>query len=166
MSAPARAHWTKLNVVLHWLIVVLLVVQYLVSESMEGLWDATTEGKLLTPETHFYGWVHIITGSVVLVAAALRLADRLRNGRPPHSAVEPHWALLLSKVTHAAMYAVLILMPALGLAAWLSGIDGLAQLHTLLWTPLLVLIGLHVVGALAQQFYFRTNAIGRMTQLR
>ena len=166
MPTPRRVNWTPLNVILHWLIVVLLIVQYLVSESMQSLWDATTEGGPLTAEAHFYGWVHIITGSIVLVAAALRLFDRLRNGRPPHSSAEPSWALLLSKVTHVAMYAILILMPALGLVAWLSGIDAIAGLHTLLWTPLLVLIGLHVVGALTQHFYFRSDALRQMARLR
>lgn len=166
MPTPHRAGWTPLNVLLHWLIVVLLVVQYLASESMETLWDATTEGAPLTADAHFYGWVHIVTGSVILAAAALRLIDRLRHGRPPHSAAGPAWAQWVAKVTHAAMYAILLLMPALGLAAWLSGNDTIAQLHTWLWTPLLVLIGLHVVGALAQHFYFRTDALRQMTRLR
>lgn len=160
-SSPAG--WSRLNVSLHWLIVVLIIVQYLESEFMVSLWDGTLEGKAVSSTTTILGWTHIVLGSTVLAAAVLRLIDRfLIHGRPPHADGDPTWAVWLAKVTHALIYTVLILMPILGLAAWFTGNDTLAGYHTFLWTPLLVLIGVHISGALAQHFVFRSDALRRM----
>lgn len=167
-SAPIRDKnsWTPLSVVLHWTIVVLLVLQFLEGEYMIGLWNATIEGGPLATLTQVLGWVHIVTGSAILAAALARLVDRLVNGRPPYPTGEPTWAKFLAKVTHVAIYTILVAMPALGLAAWVSGVDGIAQLHTLLWTPLLVLIGVHVAGALVQHFHFKSDVLRRITSIR
>ncbi|HDZ74890.1 MAG TPA: hypothetical protein ENH55_19370 [Aurantimonas coralicida] len=163
-SSPAG--WSLLNIAMHWLIVVLIIVQYLESEFMVSLWDGTLEGKAVSFRTTILGWTHIVLGSAILVAAAIRLLDRFFiHGRPAHSDAEPNWALWLAKVTHAMLYIVLILMPILGLAAWFTGNDTLAGYHTFLWTPLLVLIGLHIVGALAQHFLFRSDALRRMVPI-
>jgi cytochrome b561 len=153
-------------VVLHWTIVVLLILQYLEGEYMVGLWNAAIDGAPLTTATEVLGWMHIITGSTILAAALARLADRVVNGRPPYRTDEPAWAMLLAKVTHGAIYAILVAMPSLGLAAWISGVDRLAQLHTLLWTPLLVLIAVHVAGALVQHFHFKSDVLRRITSIR
>lgn len=157
-----RSDWTALNVFLHWTIVVLIVAQWIEGEFMVEFWDGTLEGKALDQITILLGYTHIVFGTFVLVAAAIRLLDRFVNGRPPHPENEPTWATLLARLTHGLLYAVLLAMPILGLAAWFTGSDDLAGYHTFLWNPLLALIGLHVVGALAQHFWFRTGALKRM----
>lgn len=159
-----RQAWTRLSLVLHWLIVALIILQWFESKYMEGLWDATTEGTPLDATLQTFGWVHIIAGTSILIAAAIRLADRFMNGRPPYPSNEPLWATASAKVTHGAIYTCLLVMPSLGLAAWLTGSDELAGLHTLLWTPLLVFIGLHIAGALSQHFIFRTDVLRRMVK--
>ncbi|MEC5324771.1 cytochrome b [Aurantimonas sp. A3-2-R12] len=163
-SSPAG--WSRLNVAMHWLIVVLIIVQYLESEFMVSLWDGTLEGKAVSSTTTILGWTHIVLGSAILVAASIRLLDRFFiHGRPSHSEGEPDWAMWLAKFTHALLYVVLILMPVVGLTAWFTGNDTLAGYHTVLWTPLLVLIGVHIAGALAQHFVFRSDALRRMVPM-
>ncbi|KQT53043.1 MULTISPECIES: cytochrome b [unclassified Aureimonas] len=158
--------WSRLHVVLHWLVVVLIAVQYVDRESMETLFDATFEGRSIQTFDMVLGWTHIAVGSAILGAMAIRLVDRIACGRPPHGAAEPGWARWLASATHALLYVVLLAMPALGLLAWITGSETSADLHTLLWTPLLVLIGLHVAGALAQSLWFRSGALAQMTSLR
>lgn len=70
--------------------------------------------------------------------------------------------MLLSKATHALIYLTLVAIPALGLAAWFTGDDTWADYHTLLWTPLMVLVGLHLAGVLWQQFVIKPDALHRM----
>ena len=164
-TAPRRANWSRLSVMLHWLIVVLIIVQFLDHESMVALWDHTIEAKPIDPSDTTFGWVHIIAGTMILAAAAIRLLDRVMRGRPPYSEREPHWATLFAKLTHFLIYAILLAMPAAGLVAWFTGNDDIAGIHTLFWTPLLILIGLHVAGALAQHFYFKTDALKRIVRL-
>ncbi|MBO0904282.1 cytochrome b [Jiella sonneratiae] len=161
-ATPRPSHWSSLNVFLHWTIVVLLVCQWIEGEFMSDFWDATLEGRGVDQTTTVLGYGHIVIGTLVLVAAALRLVDRFVSGRPPHDAADPTWALGLAKVTHFLLYAVLLAMPLLGLAAWFTGNDALAGYHAFLWNPLLALVGLHVLGALAQHFWFRSPALKRM----
>ena len=160
--SPSRPHWTRLNVFLHWTIAVLIIGQWIEGEFMVDFWDGTLEGKALDQTTVLLGYSHIVLGTLVLVAAAVRLLDRFANGRPPHPEGEPSWASMLAKVTHGLLYAVLLVMPILGLAAWFTGNDDLAGYHTFLWNPLLALIGLHILGALAQHFWLKTGALKRM----
>lgn len=161
-NTPRPATWSRLNVFLHWTIVVLVLCQWIEGEYMADFWDATLEGGSIGTTTAVLGYGHIVLGTLVLVAAALRLIDRYTHGRPPHDAQEPKWASLLARVTHFLLYTVLLVMPVLGLAAWFTGNDALAGYHAFLWNPLLALIGLHIVGALAQHFWFRSPALKRM----
>ena len=158
--------WSRLYVVLHWLVVLLVIAQFLDHEAMVALWDATLEGRGVPAATSTGGWIHIIAGTAILAATAIRLLDRSVNGRPPYPQGEPTWAGWLARITHFLLYGVLLLMPALGLAAWLTGDDAIAGYHTVLWTPLLVLVGLHVLGALVQHFVFRSEVLKRMLSLQ
>lgn len=161
--SPKR--WTKLNVTLHWLIVLLIIVQFLESDFMIALWDSVTEGKAITATGRLLGWVHIVVGTSILVAAGLRLLDRLLHGRPERSVRDPGWAVGLSSATHALIYVTLLAIPILGLAAWFTGSDTLAGYHTLLWTPLMVLVGLHLAGVAWQQFVIKSDALHLMAPI-
>lgn len=163
MSATARpAAWSRLNVFLHWTIVVLIVCQWIQGEFMADFWDATLEGEAPGRLATLLGYSHIVIGTLVLIAAAIRLGDRFTHGRPPLDADEPQWAAMLARVTHVLLYALLFAMPILGLTAWFTGNDAIAGYHAFLWNPLLAVIALHVLGALTQHFWFRSPALKRM----
>ena len=163
MSVTARpAAWSRLNVFLHWTIVVLIVCQWIQGEFMADFWDATLEGEAPGQLATLLGYSHIVIGTLVLAAAAMRLVDRFTHGRPPLGADEPQWATMLAKATHVLLYALLFAMPILGLAAWFTGNDAIAGTHAFLWTPLLAVIALHVLGALVQHVWFRSPALKRM----
>ncbi|WP_158555093.1 cytochrome b [Fulvimarina endophytica] len=164
MSAHAsgRTGWTRLNVLLHWAVVLLILAQWIEAEWMETLWDSVTEGEQIGTTGLVLGYTHIVCGTFILAAALVRLLDRFVNGRPPYPASNPSWTMWLSKITHFGLYGIIIVMPALGLAAWWTGNDEFAHWHTRLWDPLLILAGLHILGALAEHFYFRTDSLAKM----
>lgn len=165
VAQPPQA-WSGLQIILHWLIVGLIILQYIDSESMEALFESTFQGEQLSALDSALGWTHIVAGSAILAAMAIRVIARVTKGRPPRDATEPHWLNWVARITHALLYAVLLAMPMLGLVAWITGNEAFAELHTLLWVPLLVLVGLHVAGAFVQHFWFCTDALRRMTTLR
>ena len=162
MLAPTRDRWSRLNVYLHWLIVALVVVQYIDHEWMVQMWDGEQQGSPVSQGIAYGGWLHIIAGSLILGAAFLRLIDRFWSGRPPHPDQVPNWSTWVAKITHFLIYAILLLMPSLGLLAWFTGDDTIAHYHTFFWTPLLILVALHIAGALMQHFYYRTDVLRRM----
>ena len=53
-------------------------------------------------------------------------------------------------------------MPISGAVAWFGGVPEAAAAHVLARTVLLVLVILHVAGALFQQVFLRSNVLSRM----
>ena len=163
VKANSAGQWTSLNIWLHWLIVVLMAVQYLLTaEGMEKMYDAAQKGSAGPAGLFTLGNAHIAVGSAVLVAALIRLWDRYAYGRPDHSNFVPNWAHLLAKVTHFLLYASLILLPVFGLLGWFLKNETFADLHHTGAEILIYVIGLHVIGALVNQFWFKTDALRKI----
>ena len=59
-----------------------------------------------------------------------------------------HLLALLGRINHWAFYAVLLVMPVLGAIAWFGGSEAAGALHGLLAWVLVLLIVLHVGGAI------------------
>lgn len=157
--------WSLLSVTLHWLIATLILVQLLDQDAMVDMWRAARQAEPVPEDSVTGGWVHIITGVAILTFTAVRLIDRFVIGRPAYPAEDPGWSKLLARIVHGLIWLILIIMPLAGIAAWFGGIGIAGQIHTLLWTPLLVLSGIHVLGALAQQYWFGTDVLARMFRL-
>tara|TARA_R110002126_G_scaffold290914_2_gene449504 strand:+ start:21323 stop:21853 length:531 start_codon:yes stop_codon:yes gene_type:complete len=161
-SADKPDRWTRLNISLHWLIVVLMAIQYLIGEWMVSFFDGGLEGKAMDFGTRFFGTLHIVFGLLILAAAVLRLWDRLAHGRPRLWEGEPNWASALARITHFGLYVLLLAMPVAGFIAWWFGNAWLGDQHVLASNILIALIALHVVGALTNHFWFKTDVLRRM----
>jgi len=161
--------------VFHWAIVALLVVQYSIGWLMPDIHRNVKPGVGMT--------LHISIGISILVLILLRLVWRLTHPVPPDSALQP-WQRRSSEAVHWLLY---VLVLATTMTGWLfasfrgwsisffylvpmpmlasdnaaagKAIDGLHQAAE--WS-LLVLIGLHVAGALAHLFFYRDRIMQRM----
>ncbi len=170
VSTPSQkdgtVQWSNLNIALHWLIVGLVAFQYFQGEWMAGFFDGGLEGKTMDAVTVSFGYAHMITGLAILLAIILRLKDRFSNGRPLHPADVPNWTTNLARITHVALYAALLAMPIAGLVSWLTGNEWLGDMHSNASKLLIGLIALHVVGAMANHFWFKTDVLRRMRPRR
>ena len=161
--------------VLHWLIVALLIVQYL-----DRLADAGHSSRPSPAPPMIF---HISVGMTILLLIVLRLAWRLTHPVAPESSLAP-WQRLSSEAVHWLLY---VLVLATTITGWLfasfrgwsvsffylfptpmlssenraagKAIDGLHQ--AMEWT-LLAVIGLHVVAALVHLFVYRNRVMQRM----
>jgi len=161
--------------VFHWLIVALLVVQYLIGWLMPDLHRGMQPGVPMT--------LHLSFGLSILILIVLRFVWRLTRRVAPESSL-PIWQRLSSELVHWLLY---ILVLATTVTGWLfasfrgwsvsffylfpfpmlasdnaaagRAIDGLHQAAE--WT-LLVFIGLHVLAALAHLFIYRDRIMQRM----
>jgi cytochrome b561 len=68
----------------------------------------------------------------------------------------------LATATHWLFYLLLVGMPISGATAWFAGLPQPAVAHSLAEKVLIPLILLHIVAALAQHFWFRTDVVKRM----
>ena len=163
-GTPKR--WTRLNIVLHWTIVALLVIQFVSGSWMAAAFSATMAGVPVGWQTGVPAAGHAILGSTIFLLAALRFWDARKHGRPAHFEAEPGWARMLAKGTHTLLYALLLGMPVAGIIAYGFGLDWLADLHAIAAKVLIATIALHITGALVSQFAFKADVIKRMAPSR
>lgn len=156
-SIPQRA--------VHWLMALFIVFNLLFAESMEHVFDAVKDGATPPTDDVFGANLHAYVGISILALAALRLCLRFVQGAPEAPAVEPPGLRLLAKITHGLLYVLFFAMPLSGIAAYYGGAAAAGFVHggpmkLLMW----ILIGLHIVGALVHQFYWKTDVLARMTR--
>lgn len=143
----ARHGYSSLQIAFHWSVVVLVIVNWLMGQGMEEVYERREEGE------RFAQWgpafVHIALGVAIFGTMIARLMARLN--RPVETAAGSKHEImkLLGRINHWAFYAVLLAMPPLGVLAWFFGADWAGDLHSLLSWVLVALIGLHIGGALA-----------------
>ena len=161
--------------VFHWLIVALLLVQYLIGWLMPDIHRGMKPGAAMT--------IHVSFGLLVLILIVLRFAWRLIHPVVPESSLSP-WQRLSSEAVHWLLYALvlattvtgwlftsfrgwsmsffyLVPMPMLAADNAAAGktINGL---HQAMEWALLVMIGIHIAAALAHIFIYRDRIMQRM----
>ncbi len=138
--------------VLHWLMAILIFTQIALGFLMEDL------GKDII-------LVHACFGSVILLLATIRVLTvfRLKNALPlkPEDLSEKEWKM--ATIGHKIIYAFLLIVPASGLAGFLSGEHDILEIHeTLVWI-FIVLIAGHVGFTIKHQFLDKKKILQRMT---
>ena len=158
------AAYSRTQIALHWVIFLLIALQYLLHDWIAEALDKVEEGQ----EAAFHPLVaaHVAGGLLILALVVWRIVLRRRHGAPPYPPEEPVALQWVAKLTHLGLYALMILMPVSGALAWFGGAAAAAQAHELMRILLLALIGLHILGALYHQFILRTDIMSRMRLAR
>ena len=171
----ARLQYGTTAKIFHWLIVALLLVQYLIGWLMPDLHRNMKPGAPMT--------FHVSIGIVILTLIVLRFAWRLSHPVAPESSLLP-WQRLSSEAVHWLLYALVL---ATTITGWLfasfrgwsmqffylapmpmlasensaagKAMDGWHQ--ALEWT-LLAVIAHHVASALVHRFVYRDRIMQRM----
>jgi cytochrome b561 len=151
--------YSTLQVTLHWLIVLLIGINYFISDAMARAIDVRLEGGAVTATAP---WIHVYTGIGVLVLVLLRLGVRAFRGTPEHPDTAPAWTAQLANLSHWLLYGLLIVVPVLGLLAWFGGVAPAGDWHVIAMNALLILAGLHAVAALAHHYLLKDDVLRRM----
>ena len=163
---------------MHWVIFTLVLIAYVCINLFDLFPKGTaTRNNILA--------AHFTAGLAVLLLVWPRLWLRFRKGQPPISPPPPRWTELLSKLTHVALYAFLIIQPILGVltlqiggkAVKLFGVTllpsfvshpdralghQLEDIHSWVGTIFYYVIALHILAALWHHFARRDNTLKRM----
>ena len=159
-AGRAAGSYALPQIVIHWAVVALVIVQLASSDGMESFWDRNENGPPGFPDTA-PALLHAGSGALILVLMIIRVALRMRYGAPPLPADLPDLIKRLAHLNHYALYATLLLLPPTGVLA-LFVFTGAADVHEVLKNLLLVLIGLHVLGAAFHAFIRRDGVIWRI----
>ena len=157
-----RLGYSTAQVALHWTIAVLVVAQIVLHDGIIAVYAAVRGVGAATESDLFLADVHVAFGIAVFALALLRVVLRVRLGVPPPPRDEHPALRMAARATHLALYALILLMPVTGGLAWFGGVEAMAELHRAGKVAILVLVGLHVLGALYQHVYRRTDVLRRM----
>lgn len=153
------SNYSKTQIALHWIVMLLVLFQILMHDEIVQLWTGRMSGTLPNVATPN---VHVAVGFLILALVVWRLVLRLRRGVPALPASEHPALKLVASGAHILFYVLLIGMPLSGAAAWILGVAQAAQVHSIAEKLLIALIALHVLAALAQHFWFKTDVLKRM----
>ena len=167
-SATAKA--------LHWLIVVLVLSQFVVAALMPDIGPRTQSGTLVN--------LHLSLGVLIVAVTAVRLVNRLLDPVPLDERDAPAWESSAARATHLAFYFMLLAGPLLGWASasahrlpvTLFGLVRLPALapprarwaltagdiHSAAMWILLGLVAFHAAAALYHHFIRRDAVLRRM----
>ncbi len=145
---------------LHWIIALLLVPQFLLHDGIKAAFREMMKGGAASYDAMVL--LHVVGGLLILVLMLWRVALRMDRGVPPPPAGESAVQKRVASAVHGLLYLVLFLLPLSGLAAWFGAAGAAAEFHELMKPLLLILVALHVLGALYHQFVLKTGLIDRM----
>lgn len=151
--------YSRLQIALHWGIMLLIILNYLTSDAMGAAWRGLREGK------DFYGTsaaLHVWVGVTILLLVLVRLVLRLTRGAPDVPAGTPPLFRRGAHLAHIAIYVLLIAVPASGVATWFGGIGAAGEAHEVMFNLLLLIVLLHIAGALFHQIVLKDHLIARM----
>ena len=172
----SRERYGTLAIALHWLIVLQLIGVYACINLVDVFPEHSDPQRLLKT------W-HFLLGLTVLVAALVRLLNRLSAPSPELLRSMPRWQRWLASAVHVALYMFLLVMPLLG---WLTlSAEGhpislfgivlpglmapddawahtLKDVHETIGVAGYYLIGLHAGAALFHHFLVRDGTLARM----
>lgn len=154
-------HYSRLQILLHWLIAALIIANYLISEGMPEIFDGMMEGKAVTGFTPTF---HVWAGVAVLVLVLIRLVVRMVSGASHTNAVT--LADQAAVWGHRALYLLMIAVPALGAITWFGMIDATADLHVITMNVMMILALGHAAVAIFHQLVLKDGLLMKMVRAR
>ena len=154
--------YSRAQIALHWTVAVLVILQVVLHDGIVASYAAGRGGGAASEAELFLADLHVAFGVAIFVLALLRVALRVRRGVPPPPEEEHPALQAVARVTHLALYAIILLMPVTGGLAWFAGIETMAEVHGAGKLAIVVLVGLHIAGALYQHFVLKTDAMRRI----
>jgi len=155
--------YSRTQVTLHWIVVVLVAFQFVAHDGIEDAWRSLVRGQSgADADTAPLAYMHIAAGSLILVLALARIYLRFTRGTPPPPPNEPRLMHITAEAVHGSIYVLLLLLPISGLVAWLFVVEAGGDAHELMQNLLLLAIALHIGGALFQHFVRRSDVLMRM----
>lgn len=171
-STSSVSKWSVSSRIFHWISAVLLLTTWIMILLYENL------------DNSLYIGIHKSFGISLLFWMIARIVNRVFT-KAPLSLPMPTWQLWISKLSHFALYAILIAMPVAGLLMSVYGgrpvdVFGLFQIpvfvtpdrtlarfyndvHTdIIWPMIIGFTALHIGAALYHQFVVKDNLIARM----
>lgn len=177
MNEASGHRYSKVAMVLHWLLAIGVFTQWRIAVAAENAPTDEAGSEIMAN--------HFSLGATLLILALARLAWRFIQPNPPLAAHLSTWENWLAKIVHTLFYVLLIVMP---LAGWLAmskygnGVDvfgifmlpalpvasdpegagTIFDIHAAAGVTLLVLTAIHILAVLKHTLIDRDGNLFRM----
>ena len=152
--------YSNLQIWLHWIVFILIVVQFVFHEPITQAFDRRLEGQAVEPSVLI--GLHLMFGGAIFLLIVTRLWVRNEKGVPSYPEGNAPLMEIASKVVHWSFYGVLLLMPLSGGFAWFQLSEGASNAHELLKKVLLLLVLLQVGASFFHYFVLKSNLFKRI----
>ncbi|MFV0492435.1 MAG: cytochrome b [Pseudorhodobacter sp.] len=148
--------YSTTQILLHWLIALGILINYVTSDGMGNALDQTLAQTLVTSPM---AGLHVWTGVTVLALVLIRILLRALRGAPA-----PETGLMgrAASLTHIALYLLMILVPFSGAMAWFGGVQEAGDMHELLVNLLMIVVLAHAVAALFHHYILKDGVMRRI----
>lgn len=170
--------YSKRMVIIHWLTLALLIVAWY-------LGDALVDARIEKDATLIGYFAHALMGGAILLLTILRMTFRGVDGTPPpvgNSVMD-----IVARGVHHGLYVLLILLSITGFMTLLTSTVGMAlvtnaaillpaeytgpsviphTVHEFLVTVMMVVVLVHILGAIKHQFIMKDGLMRRMSLRR
>lgn len=170
--------YSKRMVIIHWLTLALLIVAWY-------LGDVLVDARVEKDATLIGYFAHALMGGAILLLTILRLTFRGVDGTPPpvgNSVMD-----IVARGVHHGLYVLLILLSITGFMTLLTSTVGMAlvtnaaillpaeytgpsviphTVHEILVTVMMVVVLVHILGAIKHQFIMKDGLMRRMSLRR
>ena len=168
-SAAATPRYSILQARLHWIVVGLVVLQFLIRGAMVETMAAVRAGDIPAIGAYLLANLHLLSGLVIGFLMAFRLYLRFTGPQGFYTTLPPtgssRWLELAARAVHSLFYLLLLSMPLSGLSAWYE-VPGAAAVHHWQKMILLTLLILHVAAAMVHLWLLRDGVFQRILRLR
>ncbi len=103
--------YSRVQVGLHWAVVVLVAFQFLAHNAIEAAWNAGGARPAAEAANPVLTTMHIVAGLLVLAMALARIYLRITRGAPEPPADEPRIMKIISEAVHGLIYVMLLSLP-------------------------------------------------------
>ncbi len=161
--APVTNGYTRIQIILHWAIALLILFQFVGSEAIEGfvsLVGITSASS--SADIPLLARAHVLAGLLTFALMLIRVLMRFLKGAPALPEDEDPRMKMAAHATHGILYLALLLTPISGALAWFGQIELADTAHLVLKTVLIIFVGLHIAAALYHQFVLKNGLIKRM----
>lgn len=160
MPQPQPQGYSRQQIILHWVVALLVVLQFVLHEGIADAYDVAEDTGVYAMSAPVIG--HIIGGALILLLACWRLILRNDRGTPPAPAGEPEVFRKAGHAAHLALYGLLIALPVTGALAWGGQMEAAGEAHEVLKTLLMLLVLAHIGAVVLHQLVWKTGILKRM----
>ena len=145
---------------MHWLVVFLIVPQFLFSNKISKALEARFNESEVVESPMIS--LHILTGFIIFCLACARFIQRLDKSNHREDNNINYAGKIIKHLNHYSLYFLLLALPVTGAIGRFRGIEAFANLHVLLKSIFLLLVALHLTSTFYQQLFLKNNVLGNM----